>query len=172
MKNKTRILKRVKGIFIGVSILLTVMSCATTASRFKDMKQSAETGNAGAQYELGYMYYNGKGTPVDQKKAVYWFSKSAEQEFPKAQVILGAIYLTGKGAPIDSKKAFSLLTKGAKQEYDEKASHYAQFLLGSMYYHGMGIPANKSKGIYWFKKSADQGNSAAIKMLKKIESRK
>ena len=40
--------------------------------------KSAEQGDATAQYNLGVCYYNGQGVAQDNKKAVYWFTKSAE----------------------------------------------------------------------------------------------
>ena len=65
----------------------------TTA--FKEFAASAEQGNVGAQYNLGYMYANGQGVPQDYKQAVKWFTKAAEQGYAKAQVVLAGCYVKG-----------------------------------------------------------------------------
>ena len=38
----------------------------------------AEQGDAGAQYQLGVMYADGKGVPQDDSEALRWYCKSAE----------------------------------------------------------------------------------------------
>ena len=43
------------------------------------------------------MYTNGYGVKVDDKKAVYWYNKAAQQGHPRAQYNLGVMYLLGKG---------------------------------------------------------------------------
>ena len=48
--------------------------------KLKDMFAKANAGDADAQYNLGFMYYNGKGVEQDYKKAYEWYSKSAEQD--------------------------------------------------------------------------------------------
>ena len=37
------------------------------------------------------------GVKVDDKKAVYWYNKAAQQGHPRAQYNLGVMYLLGKG---------------------------------------------------------------------------
>ena len=41
-------------------------------------------GNAKAQFNLGGMYYEGKGLPTDYVLAHLWLTRAAEQGFPKA----------------------------------------------------------------------------------------
>ena len=47
--------------------------------------QGAEQGYAKAHYNLGVMYENGEGVPEDDKEAVKWYTKSAEQGLADAQ---------------------------------------------------------------------------------------
>ncbi len=42
-----------------------------------------------AQYNLGVMYANGQGVPKDEKQAVVWYRKAAEQGYADAQHNLG-----------------------------------------------------------------------------------
>ena len=47
------------------------------------------------------MYDNGQGVLQDDKEAVKWYRKSAEQGHPKAQSNLGVLYSNGQGVPQD-----------------------------------------------------------------------
>ena len=62
------------------------------------------------------MYDNGTGTPVDDEKAVYWYTKSAEQGHAKAQYNLGIMYENGEGTPVDNAKAAYWFMQSAAQE--------------------------------------------------------
>ena len=48
---------------------------------FEKCTQKAEQGDANAQTVLGFMYYEGDGIKQDKQKAVYWYTKAAEQGF-------------------------------------------------------------------------------------------
>ncbi len=72
---------------------------------YKCYKMSAEKGNANAQYNLGFMYYNGYGVLKDYKKAFKWYTKAAQKGNSKAQTDLGIIYIYGNGVLKDMKMA-------------------------------------------------------------------
>jgi TPR repeat protein len=61
---------------------------------------------AGAQYNLGSMIYSGQGTPKDDKQAVYWFTKAAEQGDALAQFSLGSMIYIGEGTSKDDVMAY------------------------------------------------------------------
>tara|TARA_R110002020_G_scaffold46027_5_gene131253 strand:+ start:454 stop:651 length:198 start_codon:yes stop_codon:yes gene_type:complete len=44
----------------------------------KELKKSAESGEAKAQYYMGEAYSKGNGVAQDDVQAVYWFKKAAE----------------------------------------------------------------------------------------------
>ena len=66
---------------------------------FKATKIKAEQGDAKAQFNLGEMYYFGKGVPQDYGEAAKWFRKVAEQGITVAQFNLGLMYHQGEGVP-------------------------------------------------------------------------
>jgi len=70
-------------------------------------RKSADQGNAVAQFNLGFMYSQGKGVPVNHKEAVKWFRKSADQGDRGAQYQLGLSYSKGKGVPQDFVRAYA-----------------------------------------------------------------
>ncbi len=51
---------------------------------------AAEQGYAGAQFNLGLMYFSGEGVPPDEMEAVRWIQLAAEQGHVQAKSILGA----------------------------------------------------------------------------------
>jgi TPR repeat protein len=79
----------------------------TTAA--KEWRPLAEQGVAAAQFNLGLMYYDGHGVPLDFAQAAEWFTKAAEQDYAKAQYDLGAMYGIGKGVKRDYVQAYKWL---------------------------------------------------------------
>ncbi len=76
---------------------LTLASGHTSASPPNDvstaaLQTQAAQGDAKAQFDLGWMYLNGKGMPQDYTKAWDWFEKAAAQGDVKAQYVLGGLY--------------------------------------------------------------------------------
>ncbi|MCH8540677.1 MAG: sel1 repeat family protein [Opitutales bacterium] len=108
--------------------------------------------DADAQFDLGYMYHEGKGVSQDYSEAVKWLRKAAEQTDAEAQFGLGYMYFKGKGVPQDYSEAAKWFRKAAEQEYD-----LVQFRLGDMYFEGRGVPQNHEEAAKWFRKAAQQG---------------
>ena len=71
------------------------------ATALREFRPLAEQGSVGAQFNLGVMYYNGKGVPQDYKTAVKWYTLAAEQGDADAQYNLGWMYYKGQGVPQD-----------------------------------------------------------------------
>ena len=67
------------------------------------------------------MYVKGHNSPVDNKKAFYWFHKAAEQGEARAQYHLSFMYANNLGVPKDLVKAYQWMSLAAKQG-DELAS--------------------------------------------------
>ena len=72
---------------------------------FDAFMKSAAYGHAGAQYNLGLFYIDGKVVPQDYNKAVEWLEKAANQGMKDAQFNLAAMYHQGAGVPKDEQKA-------------------------------------------------------------------
>jgi TPR repeat protein len=71
------------------------------AEAAKWFHQAATQGQAGAQFQLAWMYDDGRGIPQDYVKALKWYRKAATQGDPWAQINLGAMYDKGRGVPQD-----------------------------------------------------------------------
>jgi TPR repeat protein len=57
----------------------------------------AESGQAEAQYGLGFLYESGLGLARSDKSAFDWYRQAAEQSHPRAQFNLGILYMEGRG---------------------------------------------------------------------------
>lgn len=73
----------------------------------------AEQGNAEAQFDLGFMYANGKGVPQDYAEAAKCYRKAADQGRPLAQFNLGNLYVDGRGVPKNYVEAYVLFSLAA-----------------------------------------------------------
>ena len=54
--------------------------------------EAAAQGDAGAQYNLSYMYHHGQGVSQDYGRAVEFYRKAANQGYAHAQCNLGIVY--------------------------------------------------------------------------------
>ena len=116
------------------------------------MRSLATAGDAGAQYNLGGMYLNGRGVPQDYDEALRWFRRAADQGFAGAQSDLGFMYATGRGVPQDDGEAARLYRLAADQGLAG-----AQYNLGGMYLNGRGVPQGDGEALGWYRLAADQG---------------
>lgn len=66
----------------------------------------AESGNALAQYNLAFLYYEGYGIEQNLEKAVIWFNRSALAGYAPAQDTLAYLYNHGLGLPYDPLRAY------------------------------------------------------------------
>jgi len=117
-----------------------------------------------SQYNLGVMYNNGLGMPVDFEKARKWYTKAAEQGFADAQNNLGCMYVKGEGVPVDHDAALRWFTKAAEQGLAD-----AQFNLGKMYHLGKGVPVDFETARIWYTKALEQGYEDAQEGLRRLE---
>ncbi|GBC22425.1 kinase-like domain-containing protein [Rhizophagus irregularis DAOM 181602=DAOM 197198] len=121
------------------------------------------------QLSLGYCYEKGIGVEIDLKKTIYWYKKAAnntEGGYSGGIMMLGYCYSNGIGTKIDKQKAFELYQNAANLGHNDV---HAQYNLALMYEKGDGITKYIDKAIYWYKKSAKQGNQDAQNKLKKLQ---
>ena len=71
------------------------------ATALRLLKPLADQGNPAAQFNLGFMYANGRGVPKDDAQAVKWYRLAADQGWAPAQVLLGFMYANGLAVPRD-----------------------------------------------------------------------
>ena len=132
---------------------------------FKLWLPLAEQGYAEAQFNVGMMYYKGRGVKQDKVKAVKWYRKAAEQGLAEAQLKLGLEYYFNEGLGVkqDYVEAVKLYRKAAEQGLAE-----AQVILGTAYILGKGVQVNKSLAKEWLRKACDNGEQNGCKFYGKL----
>ena len=85
------------------------------ATAYREFLPLARQGDAKARYNLGWMYYNGKGVPRDYAEAIKWYRLVAEQGLAEAQNNLGVMYDNGLGVPQDYAEAVRWYRLAAEQ---------------------------------------------------------
>ena len=140
---------------LAVSLLaLTLIAPWALGQDLTETRRLAEQGDADAQFNLGFMYANGRGILKDDAEAVRWYRLSADQGNAFAQYDLGVMYDNGLGVPQDDAEAVRWYRLSADQGNAD-----AQFNLGVMYAIGLGVPQDDAEAVRWYRLSADQGNS-------------
>jgi uncharacterized protein len=90
------------------------------ATALKEFKESAEQGDASAQFGLGLMYANGQGVVQNERAAIEWFQKAAEQGLSDAQYNLGVMYYFGQGVVKNMNTAYFWFLIANANGYDTK----------------------------------------------------
>ena len=88
--------------------------------KVKQLIQSAQAGDANAQYNLGVLYFDGKDVPQNYLEAAKWYSCAADQGDKQAQFNLGLMCYRGMGIPQNHVYAYELFSLAAEQG-DERA---------------------------------------------------
>ena len=123
----------------------------------------AEQGDASAQFELGFLYKNGRhGVPQNSKTAVKWCKLAAEQGYAPAQYQLGAMHEVAQ----DYKTAVKWYRLTAEQGVAR-----AQFQLGLMYDRGNGVIKDNVFAHMWFNIAASNGNEFGGKLRDSLAER-
>jgi hypothetical protein len=118
------------------------------------LRRAANQGHADATYRLRQQYPEGA-----ERDAL--LLKAGELESLEAQRDLGALYATGDWTgPRDSVRAVEWYRRAAERGHPD-----AQYNLGFMCLIGEGVEANPNEGLRWLKRSADQGDECAIRLL-------
>ena len=123
---------------------------------FTEYLAEAEAGNADAQYELAFLYFDGLGTKQSYDDAAKWFLAAAEQGHADAQFQYSEMLYWGDGMAVDLKQSAYWTRQAAEQGHAE-----AQFALGSMYYAGEGVPYDLTESARWTLMAAEQGHMDA-----------
>jgi TPR repeat protein len=120
------------------------------------LQRQASSGDPIAMYCMGEIDF--QVIPTNIPRALEWFRKSAELNYPQAQATLGALYLKGLPGllPKNTKVGIEMLAKAVRAK-----SLTARFNLGMAYLHGDGVPKSALKAIQWLKVAEGQNFAEA-----------
>ncbi|MGK5091100.1 tetratricopeptide repeat protein [Deltaproteobacteria bacterium TL4] len=128
------------------------------------LKQELQLSPQG-QFNLGKIYRKGYGLAADEKEALAWYQKSADQGYAPSQSILGFMYRHGLGVEKNDQRAVYWYRKASNQGYAR-----AQFNLGSMYRKGFGVTKSEEEALALYRQAAQNNDQTAQKVLKWMES--
>lgn len=112
-------------------------------------------GNAQAQSQLAFCYYQGSGVIKSNKQAVRWWTKITENPSAKddekanAYYKLGLCYGRGEGVDKDLEKAFESMQNAADLNLPE-----ALYAVACCYSNGEGVPEDDLASFEYYKKAA------------------
>lgn len=137
------------------------------AAAFGMAKALAAKGDAEAQFILGNIYRNGRGTTQSHIQAAHWYELAAEQQHARAANNLAALYedrLISADPKIYTAKAATYFIKAAGLGLAS-----AQFRAGIYYERGLGgLPASREKAIEFYRKAAEQNVEEARQRLRQL----
>jgi serine/threonine protein kinase/TPR repeat protein len=123
---------------------------------FNWMAAAAERGNVHALTQTGLMLAGGRGTPVDQPRAIIYFTDAAEKGDPAAMAALGECYLLGNGVEKNGELAVKWLTQAA-----ELGNAWGKNELGVCYHKGIGVNRDPARAFQLFTDAAALGFTRA-----------
>ena len=126
------------------------------ANAMKLYLSAANGGVPYAMYNIGIMYFDGKGVDRSYVLAMKWYRQAAEKNYPHAQHALGTMYEKGQGVKRDVAEAVKWYTMAADQGY-----LLAQNNLGVIYTTGdTGVAPNLVQAHLWFNLASKEDSSA------------
>lgn len=112
----------------------------------------AENGDQDAQYNLGRIYLQGKGTRQDYQAARKWFMRAARKKRMPDPIQSGKYLSKRTRDSTGLQKSLFLVQKAAAKFYAP-----AQYALGKLYSSGCGVNQNSYKSTEWILKAAYNG---------------
>jgi uncharacterized protein len=124
--------------------------------------KKAKYGDKNAMFNLGLLYYKGKGVTKNDEQAVFWIKKSANKGYPSAQNRLGWHLYYGKGIAKNYNQAMDWWRKA-----DEQGNISAKYWLGI----GSYDVGEFRYASYMFYRAAQENDTDAQYMLGKMHER-
>ncbi len=152
-------------------------------------------GNVGAQATLGYFYEVGEHVDADEREAIRWYEKAAENDHLQAALRLAEIQVARGNSAEGVKRYQQAATLGDRDaqamlgffyqtgehvdvDLDQAIKWYlaaadqgqviAQNNLGRLYQMGVGVDRDVNQAIYWYEQAAKNGSAAAKRNLEKL----
>ncbi len=146
---------------LGRSLCLLLVSCLMSASTiaeetdWESLRKRAAKGESEAQLAIAFRYRDGKGTEKDEKEALLWAHRAADQGHAEAMDFVGFTYLRGNVIPRRPVVAFGYFQAAAEE------SAQAAFNLGQCYFGAQGTEQDCEKALIWWEKAAERGHGRA-----------
>ncbi|KTC74282.1 enhanced entry protein EnhC [Legionella birminghamensis] len=124
---------------------------------------AAKTGDAIGQYNLGLLYENGKGMPVNLQQARDYFQQAADQGYGKAMTQLAGLYFNGIDGVRDEQQALHWYKKAAAA-----GDGGALYQLGLLSETGVAMKLDFPNAVSYYQQASDLGNEKAQMALARM----
>ena len=128
------------------------------------LSNEANLGDDKAQNNLGIMYKNGLGVPVDKNEAFAWLFLSEEQGNTLANYALGHAYYKGEGITLNYQLAFKAYKTAVLLGHP-----VAKINMGKMYFYGFGVKKNYTKAYLLWRLAEDLNIDGARQNIEMIQ---
>ena len=99
---------------------VAAMRSGDFAEAYCIMRPLADSGDAAAQYNIGWMYLNGYGLNVNDSLALEWWIKASDQGYTDASFSIGMLYNLGEGkVSKDLDRAIEYYLLAAEDGYED-----------------------------------------------------
>ena len=138
---------------------------ALCARAVPGLQRLAADGNYAAMKLLGDLYLDGRGgLAQDYAKAMEYYQRAADEDYPDAQAQLGYMYQNGLGTAIDYAKAMEWNNRAAQQ-----GNAQGQAQIGYLYQNGLGVTQNLDEAGRWYTRAKEGGSEWGAAMLEQTE---
>lgn len=145
----------------------------------REFRQAAGDGLDVAQYNLGILYFTGRGVEEDPEQALNWLKQAAEQGHTTAQFNVGVMYFNGQGVNTGWQSIWPLSLLARSRNRAEAAEWYeraassghaeAQYYLATMYQEGLGVEQDPVQAHFWAQAARDNDYPEAPALLQALE---
>ena len=130
------------------------------------LERRANSGEAGAQQELGLRYLLGEGVKADTAKGAFWIGRAAAQDYPDARYNYGILLFNGWGVPWNPFEAYANFRVAAERDMSE-----AQYILSMLLTENLVVNRNWEEAYQWARKAAASGHKPAQEAVADFEAR-
>ena len=153
-------------LIVGLAtIIIFALNFDTTKIRIFILETKCNNRDAESCFDLGNLYYNGKGVERNYKKGMEFYGKSCEMGEAKGCNNLGYSYRWGLvSGEMDDKKANEFFGKACEMR-NARGCHR----LGIVYKNGYGIRQDYKKAREFYSKACDLGYQKGCDAYKKMK---
>jgi len=151
------LLKRALSVLLAFTFTAVAFVAELSAT---SLYETAERGDAEAQFNLGMMYSTGLGIEKDDAAAFRWVHKAAEQGHGEAEFILALMFDQGVGTAREESEALTWYRRAA-----DHGDRRAQYQLARAYALGRGVAKDPHEAARWYRRAAEQGLANAQSSL-------
>src|SRR5580704_3375780 len=112
--------------------------------------RAAQHGSAQSAFNVGVMYERGFVVERDSTRAVEWYRKASDANWPMAKHHLALMLRDGKGAPRNAPETVELLRAASRQ-----GLAVSMFTLGDIYERGDVLPKDPAMALAWYAITAE-----------------